>query len=202
MNLSTAQYAVLGAIAAYLVPAGVYFLRDSNIEFVIYVGVLTAIFAMVFGTLRYTRLPIYILALLAGWGLLHVLGGAVVIDGGVLFGYRIYPFFDGGGEFYVLKYDQVVHAYLYGVVALAAYHLIRDTLGVRGHVTLVILLAFAASLGVSAMNEIMEFSIAISMERHGVGGYHNTMLDLVFNFAGAIAALGAYGLIQKLKRPT
>lgn len=202
MNLSTAEYVVLGTIAAYLVPAGVYFLRDSNQEFVIYVGVLMAIFAAVFWTLRYTRLPTYLLALLAFWGLLHVLGGAVSIDGGVLFGYRIYPVFDGGGEFYILKYDQVVHAYLYGVVALAAHHLMQRVLGVRGHTVLVALVAVTAALGVSALNEIMEFLIAVSIERHGVGGYHNAMLDLVFNLAGAVAALGVYGVIQKLKRST
>ena len=190
----------MGAIVAYLVPTGVYFLRDSNLEFVIYVGVLVAIFGAVFGTLRYTKLPAYLLVLLAFWGLLHVLGGAVAIDGGVLFGYHIYPFFDGGGEFYILKYDQVVHAYLYGVVALVAHHFVRTVFAVRGHVVLVALIAITASLGVSSLNEIMEFFIALTLERHGIGGYYNAMLDLVFNLAGAVVALGLYGIVQKLKR--
>jgi putative membrane protein len=121
----------------------------------------------------------------------HVLGGAVHIDGGVLFGYRIYPFLDLGGDFYVLKYDQVVHMYLYGVVALMAHHLMRTTLAVRAHTKLVALFSVMAAVGVSVLNEIMEFIISLNM-KNGVGGYENTMLDLIFNLSGAVVAVCLY----------
>jgi len=179
---------IIGFNALYLLGGGLYFLRDLNHEFVIYVAVILVIFASVFATLQYTKFPIWMLWLLSIWGLMHVAGGAVQTVDGVLFAYKIYPFLDAGGEMYILKYDQVVHSYLYGLVALMAYHTLRVPLGVRGYTFLVGLAAIMISLGISGMNEIMEFLIAISLERNGVGGYENAMLDLIFNFGGALVA--------------
>src|SRR5690606_22100380 len=166
----------------------------------IYVGVIVAAFALLFGTLRLTKLPGYVVWLIAIWGLLHVLGGAVQTPDGVLFAYRIYPFLDLGGDFYILKYDQVVHGYLYGVMALVFLHVLRVTLRGSGPAWVFYLTAAMASMGVSAMNEIMEFLIAVNLERHGVGGYENAMLDLVFNFLGAVIALFIAGLARSLRR--
>ena len=173
---------------AYLVLGGLYFLQDLNFEFVIYVGVIIAVFALLFGTLRITRFPTWLLWLVSVWGLLHILGGSVPTQDGVLFAYRIYPFLDLGGDFYVLKYDQMVHAYLYGVMTLVFFHLVTRTLSAKGSFCIALLIAVMASMGVSAMNEIMEFLIAVTLERNGVGGYENAMLDLIFNFSGAVIA--------------
>jgi putative membrane protein len=176
--------------ATYLFWGGAFFLQDFNLEFVIYVAVIIIIMGSVLLTVSYTDFPHWLLWLLSLWGLLHVLGGAVQIDGGVLFGYHLYPFLDLGGDFYILKYDQVVHLYLYGVVAMMAYHLLRNILTIKGHTTLLFLIAVMASVGVSALNEIMEFSIAVTVEQNGVGGYENAMLDLIFNLSGAVIATG------------
>jgi Predicted membrane protein (DUF2238) len=183
--------------AGYLFWGGVYFIQDFNLEFVIYVGVIVAILGTVFSTVSYTKFPLWQLWLLSLWGLLHVLGGAVQTLDGVLFAYKVYPLLDLGGDFYILKYDQIVHMYLYGVVALMAYHLFttkwRDAKG-----WLVALAAVLTSLGVSSLNEIMEFLIAVTIERNGVGGYENAMLDLIFNLSGAIIAIGVYMLLLKI----
>jgi uncharacterized membrane protein YjdF len=190
--------AVLSFVSVYLLGGGIYFIQDSNLEFVIYVGVIVAVFALLFGTLKITKFPPYILWLVSIWGLLHILGGAVQTPDGVLFAYRIYPFLDLGGDFYILKYDQFVHAYLYGVMAVVFFHLLKNTLRARGPTWIVLLTALMASMGVSAMNEIMEFLIAVNLERHGVGGYENAMLDLIFNFLGAfVGILGVYVLGKK-----
>lgn len=181
--------------ATYLFWGGAYFLQDLNFEFVIYVAVIIAIIGGVLLTAHVSDFPVWQLWLLSIWGLMHVLGGAVTIDNGVLFGYHIYPFLDLGGEFYILKYDQVVHFYLYGVVALMALHLLRKVSG-SGHFWLLASMAILVSLGVSALNEIMEFLIAVTVERNGVGGYENAMLDLIFNFSGALFAIGVYRLFR------
>lgn len=186
--------------ATYLFWGGAYFLQDLNFEFVIYVAVIFVIMGTVLLTVSYTDFPHWLLWLLSLWGLMHVLGGAVRIDGGVLFGYEIYPFLDLGGDFYVLKYDQVVHFYLYGVVAMMAYHLLRNILAISNHPILVYLMATMASLGVSALNEIMEFLIAVTIERNGVGGYENAMLDLVFNMTGSLLAVAGMILCRWLRR--
>lgn len=182
----------------YLTLAGVYFLRDFNFEFVIYVAVIIVIFTGVLMTVPATRFPLWMLWLLSIWGLMHVLGGLVQTPDGVLFAYRIYPFLDLGGDFYILKYDQVVHGYLYGLVAVMTYHFLRQILSVREYTVGVILLAVLTSVGISGLNEIMEFLIAVTLERNGVGGYENAMLDLIFNLSGAvIAALGYYWYERK-----
>jgi len=199
-SLTKQHWYVIGFSALYLVAGGIYFLRDLNLEFVIYVGVIVAIFAGVFATLRATQFPIWMLWLLSIWGLMHVAGGAVQTGDGVLFAYKIYPFLDLGGDFYILKYDQLVHGYLYGLVALMAYHTIRVPLKVSGHTFLVALAAAMISLGISGLNEIMEFLIAVTLEENGVGGYENAMLDLVFNLSGAVLALGLLGVVRKIQR--
>ncbi len=191
--------AVISFSALYLLLGGLYFMRDFNFEFVIYVAVILVIFAGVFATLRTTQFPVWMLWLLSIWGLMHVAGGAVQTVDGVLFAYKIYPFMDYGGDFYILKYDQVVHGYLYALVALMSYHTLRVPLAISGKTFLVGLAACMISLGISGMNEIMEFLIAVTMERNGVGGYENAMLDLIFNFSGAFLAVVGYALAEKLK---
>ncbi len=194
------QYAVIAFSALYLFLGGLYFMRDLNLEFVIYVAVIVVIFAGVFSTLRATQFPVWMLWLLSVWGLMHVAGGLVQTVDGVLFAYKIYPFMDYGGDFYILKYDQVVHMYLYALVALMSYHALRVPLGVAQKTFLVALAACMISLGISGMNEIMEFLIAVTVERNGVGGYENAMLDLIFNFSGAFLAVATYAVVEKLKR--
>ncbi len=202
-NLLAAFRAHWGAAtfsAFYLIAGGAYFLRDSNLEFVIYIAVIVGVFALLFGTLHVTKFPRYLVWLIAIWGLLHVLGGSVETRDGVLFAYRIHPFLDLGGDFYILKYDQVVHAYLYGVMALVFRHVLLVPLRAAGPLWIVLLTACMASMGVSAMNEIMEFLIAVNLEQHGVGGYENAMLDLIFNFAGAFLALSFVQGIATLQK--
>lgn len=184
----------------YLLLGGLYFLQDFNFEFIIYVGVIIAAFVLLFGTLTITQLPNYILWLISIWGLMHILGGSIPTQDGVLFAYKIYPFLDWGGDFYILKYDQLVHMYLYGVMTLVFFHVLTYTLKAKGPLWILLLLACMASMGVSAMNEIMEFLISISLERNGVGGYENAMLDLIFNFTGAFGASIILLLKEKISK--
>jgi putative membrane protein len=197
ISMTKSLIPVISFSALYLTLGGIYFLRDLNLEFVIYVAVIVAIFAGVFATLRSTQFPVWMLWLLSIWGLMHVAGGAVQTVDGVLFAYKIYPFLDWGGDFYILKYDQVVHAYLYGLVAVMAYHTLRVPLGIKGHTFLVALAATMISLGISGLNEIMEFLIAVSIERNGVGGYANAMIDLIFNLGGAVVGVLAMLLVAR-----
>ena len=67
------QWLVVGFSALYLTLGGIYFLQDFNFEFVIYVGVIIALFIGVFGTLKTTKFPVWMLAMFSFWGLLHVL---------------------------------------------------------------------------------------------------------------------------------
>lgn len=197
--LTKPQSLILGFNVLYLVLGGLYFLQNLNNEFVIYILVIAILVAGVFLSLPQTHFPVWMLFAFSIWGLMHVLGGAVVINDHVLFAHRIYPFIDHGGDFYILKYDQVVHGYLYGLVAIMSYHVLRNVFGVSGKTFGVALAAVLISVGVSALNEIMEFIISLTVQ-NGVGGYDNTMLDFVFNLSGAVLAVALYILMQKLKQ--
>ena len=92
-----------------------------------------------------------------------------------------------------LKYDQVVHAYGFGVTTFVCWQglqsILRDVApgGVRpifGMLTLCV----AAAVGFGALNEVVEFAATLLVEETNVGDYTNTGWDLVSNTVGALAA--------------
>lgn len=180
---------------------GAYYLQAANMEFVAYAGSIAVVTAVLFGTLRYTQFPTYILLGITIWGALHMLGGSLMTSDGVLYAYRIYPFFDGGGDFYVLKMDQFIHAFLYGVVGLMFWHILREVLNIRTHIVVVAIIAIFAAAGFGIINEIIEFWAAMNIPDNGVGGYENTVLDLIFNLAGAAIAVTCVSLLE-LSKPS
>ena len=166
-----------------------YYLQALNYEFLAYAGTIAVVTAVLFGTLRWTRFSTGIILGVTIWGLLHMLGGSLMTADGVLYAYRIFPFFDGGGDFYILKMDQVIHAFLYGVVGLMFFHLLREIIGIKTHIILVAAIAIFAAAGFSIINEIVEFLAAVNLPETGVGGYENTVLDMIFNLTGAAVAV-------------
>ncbi len=98
--------------------------------------------------------------------------------------------------------DQVIHAFLYGVVGLMFLHLLREVIGIKTHTVLVAAIAIFAASGFSILNEIIEFWAAVNIPDNGVGGYYNTVLDMIFNLLGAVLAVVGYGIYEKLKNKT
>lgn len=182
--------------ALYLLVGSLYFLQTRNSEFVIYVLVIVVLLAAVLRYQRTARFPVWMLWGFTIWGLMHVLGGAVVIGDHVLFAQHLVPIVDRGGDFYVLKYDQVVHGYLYALVAMMSHHVLRHVLGVHHHDVTVAVSAVLIALGISSLNELMEFLISLTMA-NGVGGYDNTMLDFCSNFTGAVLATAVYAPLTR-----
>jgi hypothetical protein len=91
-----------------------------------------------------------------------------------------------------LKYDQIVHAYGFGVATWLCWQglcgALRPLVGDTPHPTpgLMVLVA-AAGMGLGALNEVVEF-IATRITVTNVGGYVNTGWDLIFNAVGASIA--------------
>ncbi len=197
MNTQTSLRLLLGANVAIVIGFGAYYLQLANYEFLAYAGTIALVTLLLFSTLRFTQFSPGIVLGVTIWGLLHMLGGSVMTSDGVLYAYRIFPFFDGGGDFYILKMDQVIHAYLYGVVGLMCFHLLTEIIGIKTHTVLVAFIAVFAAAGISTLNEIIEFLAAVNLPETGVGGYHNTVLDMVFNLTGAALAVTAKLLFSK-----
>lgn len=198
IKFSTTEKAILVFTCLYLIAFSAYFIRQFNIEFIAYVGVILFIFTLLYATLDKTKIPAPILGGLSLWGLLHMMGGSIPSADGVLYNWRMYPFFDGGGELYILKFDQFVHLYLYAVVALLFLHLLRNYFANQHSQILIGFIAVMASIGVGAVNEIIEFIAVLTVPDNNVGGYYNTALDIVFNFAGALFAVLAFYLVRKI----
>ncbi|HMA77861.1 MAG TPA: DUF2238 domain-containing protein [Candidatus Paceibacterota bacterium] len=197
MKLRRIEQVLLAVNLLVVVGFGGYFLQQANYEFVAYAGTILLVTIVLFGTLRWTRFSPAIILGVTIWGVLHMLGGSVQTVDGVLYAYRIVPVFDGGGEFFILKYDQVVHAYLYGVFGLMFLHVLREVLHIRTHTWVVGAIAIFAAAGFSIINEIVEFIANVTLPETGVGGYHNTVLDLIFNLLGAAVVVTVALLLQR-----
>lgn len=202
MTLTKVQKILLFTNVAIVLGFGSYFMRSLNYEFVAYAGTIAVVALLLFGTLKWTRFSNTVIVGITIWGLLHMLGGSVMTTDGVLYAYKIYPFFDGGGEFYILKMDQVIHAFLYGVVGLMFLHAIQNNIGIKNHTVLVAFISIFAAAGFSIINEIVEFLAVVTLPETGVGGYHNTVLDMIFNLGGATVAVVGSLMLRRFCKKT
>jgi hypothetical protein len=182
------ERAVATFTVAYVVGFTIWFLMAGNYEFVVYVVTMLILMALIGFSFRVAEYPPTMLWALSIWGLAHMSGGGVSVAGSVLYNLQLVPIIDTA-EMFILKYDQVVHAYGFGVTAWVLHHLITrhypDTLGSATSYFYPVL----AAMGLGATNEIIEFSAVVMVPDTNVGGYINTALDLCFNALGAVVAM-------------
>lgn len=195
-HITPGRLKVLIFTLLYTVGAGGYFALQGNFEFLWYVLVMALIAGIIGATLPKTQFPDWVLWLLSIWGLLHMAGGGVPVGDSVLYRYMVWPIFDGGGDFVFFKYDQLVHAYGFGVAALATQSILSRTMASTSGFWIAFTAALV-SMGLSVVNEIVEFVAVIIAPDTGVGDFYNLELDLVFNTLGAIVAVLLYQLIRK-----
>lgn len=173
---------------AYVLAFTVWFLSIGNYEFIVYIATMAILGWLVVRNLRKAAFPLSILWALSIWGFAHMAGGGIPVGDSVLYSWVILPLIDVGDTI-ILKYDQVVHFYGFGVTAWLLWHLLaRHFPDARGTSTIYVYPALAA-MGLGAVNEIIEFSAVLAVPETNVGGYYNTALDLVFNGAGAVFAM-------------
>jgi len=188
--------AVAAVTVAYVVAFTAWFLIRGNYEFVVYVITMVILIALVGRSLRSAEYPLTMLWALSAWGLLHMAGGGVPVGDTVLYSAQVVPLTPENGEMTLLKYDQIVHAYGFGVTAWVLWHLMRRHYPVlEGTWTIHVYPALAA-MGLGAVNEMIEFVAVLSVPETNVGGYFNTALDLVFNAAGAVLAMIVVAAVQ------
>lgn len=184
--------------AAYMLAAVAGAVVRGNKEFLFYIVVMLVLISVM--TLVHFRVRLSSLALwgMSIWGLSHMAGGLVAVpeswpingDIRVLYSWWLIP--DR------LKYDQIVHAWGFGMTTIVCWEgLCAAIAGFTGRtkdsipptVGLLILVA-AAGMGFGALNEIIEFVATLLVPKTNVGGYENTGWDLVSNLVGvAVAAL-------------
>jgi uncharacterized membrane protein YjdF len=187
MLLSRHELPILVVNLVYISAFTAVALRRTNHEFVLYAGVIIAACVLIVGGQRRLRFDRTILWGLTFWGLAHMAGGNLAVGDGILYEVLLIPISEG---LYILRYDQVVHTFGFGVTTLVCHHLLRPYLRhpVERWGTLAVLIVLMGS-GVGAMNEIIEFFAVLTVPETGVGGYENTLLDLCFNLLGGILAV-------------
>ncbi len=186
MIISRRELPILSANLLYVPFFTMLAWRNGNHEFLLYVVVILLVGSLIIWKQKKLRFDHVILWGLTLWGFLHMAGGNVQIGDGVLYNVILLPI---SPRHQILRFDQMVHFLGFGVATLVAHHLLRPYLrrGPSPAPTLAFLVVLLGS-GFGALNEIIEFIAVLALPETGVGGYENTLWDLVFNLLGAITA--------------
>lgn len=198
MHLKKGEWFLVVFNLAYLLIFLVYYLLLKNYEFLWYIIVLFIIMLVIGTTLRKSNLNYIALWGLSFWGLLHMLGGGLRIKGGSLYSLHLIDIVNKGGDFYILKMDQVIHFYGFLVAAIVIFQLLYPRLKPKVSAGFMIFIAWIGSMGLGALNEVVEFLAFVVLTKTGVGDIYNTGLDLCFNLLGAlVGAIIGYSLRDK-----
>ncbi|MFT5734570.1 MAG: putative membrane protein YjdF [Planctomycetota bacterium] len=168
--------------ALYIAAAIPAALRTGSGEFVFYIAVLFVLAAFVWAVHRKVGLTSLTLWGFSLWGLAHMAGGLWTVSEstGVLYNLWLIP-----GR---LKYDQVVHAYGFGLSTWLCWQALASSVGLERPTFGLLTLCALAGMGLGAANEIVEFIAVLTIPETNVGGYENTGWDLVANATGATLA--------------
>lgn len=167
------------------------FLIRGNPEFLLYAVTLAGLIAILQGSDRRFDYPVSARWLFLVWLLMHMGGGWISIGGVRLYDtilVRLVP-----APYHILRYDQLVHALCYFVLALIVLRIMDHVAG-EGNASRGwrCLMGALAAMGIGALNEVIEFGAVAGFGSEGVGDYYNNALDHVFNLVGVIAALIVY----------
>jgi len=177
----------------YMLAAVAASVAKGNKEFIFYIAVMVVLIGVMTVVHRRVGLTMPLLWAFSVWGLLHMAGGLCPLpegwpyhgDHAVLYSWWLIPD--------LLKYDQIVHAFGFGVTTWLCWHaakrmfreadggLLKPGLGV-------LILCAAAGMGFGALNEVVEFIAVLAIPNTNVGGYENTGWDLVANMVGTVIA--------------
>ena len=174
----------------YIAIAAALSVSRKNGEFIFYIVIMLALIAVMSLVHRRVRLTTGLLWAFSIWGMAHMAGGLTPLPTGwpyngeqpVIYSWWLIP--------QRLKYDQIVHAYGFGITTWLCWHILRNTLrqpdggAVRPTLGMLTLCA-AAGMGFGALNEVLEFIAVLTIPNTNVGGYENTAWDMVSNLVGS-----------------
>ena len=183
MNRNSLIQSVLVFIVALI--SFIYFTITSNYEFIIYVFVLIFFLFFIIYSDRWFQYPKIATWGLIVWAVLHMAGGAFYIRGTRLYDLILVPLV--GEPYNILKYDQLIHFYVYLVIGILVYSILKKYFKTENILTSV--LAILTVLGIGAFYELIEFATVVMFASTGVGGYYNLSLDILFNLLGSIAGV-------------
>lgn len=181
-----------GSVAAYVVVLVGYGLATGarlTVPYAVIVVGLAVVVAVADERVRFSRTVLLGLAL---WGLGHLAGGLIQLDGDrILYNAVIARW---------LHFDNLVHAVGFGTAGVACWEATRSWLpAAPGHRFGTVVVVALLGMGVGAFNEVVEFAASHLQAETSIGGYENTGRDLVANLLGALA--GGYFVSVRSSRP-
>lgn len=179
---------VIAFTALYMAIATIVALTKGNTEFVFYLVAMIVMIVVVAAVHLRVKLHPATLWCLTAWGAAHMAGGLIEVPESwprgatepVLYNLWLIPD--------LLKYDQLIHAYGFGICTWVCWQGIAAATGKTRPTFGLLTLAVLAAIGLGAMNEVIEFAATLSMPETNVGGYRNTGWDLVSNLVGTLIA--------------
>ena len=202
---SSGEIAVVCFTLAYMLVALVALIWSKNSEFAFYLVIMCVLIGIVVSVHWKSGLHIGALWGLSIWGMAHMAGGLMPVpqswpikgESFVLYNLWLVPG--------LLKYDQLVHAFGFGLITWICWEGIKKSVSKRGTTiepTIGLLtICVASGMGFGAANEIIEFIATLVFPNTNVGGYENTGWDLVANFVGCILSAVLILLTQRSRKP-
>lgn len=181
MRWTRTDRAIAGFTALYLLVALAGAITTGNAEFLYYLAVMAVLVGAVLGVHARVSFRPAVLAALSLWGAAHMAGGLLPVGDSVLYNLWLIP--------ERLKYDQLIHAYGFGLTTWVCWEALRPQLRDPRPRLGVMVLCAAAGSGFGALNEVIEFIAVLVLPETNVGGYMNTGWDLVANLVGATVAV-------------
>lgn len=160
----------------------IFYIIKGNYEFVMHIIVAGLALGLVRWADKKVKFNVVAVGGFSIWVLLHMLGGMLSFNGVRLYDTILIPILKE--PFNILKYDQLLHTYVYLVIAMLLYDVAKPY--IKKENFLMLLIVVLAVTGVGALNEIFELGAVVFTGSTGVGGYYNNALDLIFNLIGAI----------------
>lgn len=187
MTLTRREIHILIVNLIYIPIFAIVAMQKLNFEFLLYVGVVILALGFIVAKQHKVKLEPMILWGLTIWGFMHLSGGNIRVGGEVLYELILVPLVP---HYNILRYDQVVHVLGFCMATLVCHHLLKPYLrtDITKWRTLCLLIVLMGS-GVGAFNEIIEFIAQETVPETHVGGYTNTMLDLIANLTGGLLAV-------------
>ena len=186
MPLTRKERIIVGANGIYIPIFTALAWGRGNHEFLLYVVVIIVVLGLLVWKQPKMKFDTTVLWGLTVWGLIHMAGGNIRVGEGVLYEVILLPLVP---SLNILRYDQVVHTFGFGVATLVCFHMLRPYLrDGAGRPAALLFLVVMMGTGLGALNEILEFIAVLTMPDTNVGGYENTSLDLCSNLLGSTIA--------------
>lgn len=186
----------------YIIPSIYLFIMRSNMEFIAYVAIVLLIGIIIISFFKKKYLKLHELYLLSVWGFLHLMGGLIIFSSGHnLYQLILLDIINKGGGYVILKMDQLIHFYGFGLIAYIMFRVFSNKLKNTSSNLFIGFFAVMVAIGFGALNEVIEFIVVLSTEFNGVGDLFNMGFDLIFNLTGAIiGSIIQYVKINKIKK--